>query len=169
MNHEYFMSLAIKEAENAMAHGEFPVGCVITNGETILSTGARTGTAGYRKNEIDHAEITALKNLDIADGESSPNPARNLTLYSTLEPCLMCFGAILLSGIGTIVYAYEDVMGGGTCCDLSQLPPLYQSRQIMIVNGIMRKKSLELFKSFFNNPLNNYWEASLLSSYTLDQ
>ena len=52
----------------------------------------------------------------------------------------MCFGAILLSGIGKIVYAYEDVMGGGTCCDLTKLTPLYKNRKISIIPNILRKE-----------------------------
>lgn len=169
MNHEYFMGLALKEAESAFANSEFPVGCIITDGERVLSTGSRTGTAGNHKNEIDHAEIVALRNLEQIIYPDVSKNRTGLSLYCTLEPCLMCFGAILLSPITRIVYAYEDVMGGGTRCDLSTLPLLYQKRQITILNGIMREKSLELFKSFFNNPLNNYWKDSLLSNYTLDQ
>ncbi len=91
------------------------------------------------------------------------------TLFCTMEPCLMCFGAILLSGIGKIVYAYEDIMGGGTRCDLTKLPPLYKNRQISIVPNILREESLELFKTFFANPENNYWKGSLLAEYTLSQ
>ncbi len=86
-----------------------------------------------------------------------------------MEPCLMCFGAILLSGIGEIVYAYEDVMGGGTKSDLKSLPPLYRDRKISVISGVLRSKSLEIFKAYFSNPSNFYWRGSLLADYTLAQ
>ena len=81
----------------------------------------------------------------------------------------MCLGASMLSNIHTIVYAYEDVMGGGTGCDVSTLTSLYQNRPIVVVSNILRKESLKLFKAFFKNPSNRYWQGSLLAQYTLKQ
>ncbi|MBC2744576.1 MAG: nucleoside deaminase [Desulfosarcina sp.] len=92
-----------------------------------------------------------------------------LTLYCTMEPCLMCFSAILLSGIGRIVYAYEDVMGGGTGCDRSGLPTLYRDTQLTVISGVLRENSLALFQRFFADSGNPYWADSLLSRYTLKQ
>lgn len=166
INHEPHMSLALELAEKALAAGEFPVGCVIVHEDEIIATGARTGTAGQGVNEIDHAEILALK--DFYQSQSGSD-ARDLVLYCTLEPCLMCYGAILLSGIGTIVYAYEDAMGGGTSCPLAFLPLLYRDREIEIIPGIMREQSLKLMKHFFGHPENAYWKGSYLAEYTLNQ
>lgn len=162
----HFMSLALEEATLALKAGEFPVGCVIASENELLVTGSRTGTAGKHPNEIDHAEITALKRLSVL---KKPFDPKALTLYCTLEPCLMCFGAILLSNIGRLVYAYEDVMGGATGCDLSLLTPLYQKNTISIMPDLLRKKSLMLFKTYFSNPAINYWQDSLLARYTLEQ
>ncbi len=81
----------------------------------------------------------------------------------------MCFAAIVLSGIGRIVYAYEDVMGGGSGLDRSGLPPLYRDAQLTVVPGVLRKDSLVLFKRFFADSGNPYWSDSLLSRYTLAQ
>ena len=81
----------------------------------------------------------------------------------------MCLGALILSGIGTVVYAYEDVMGGGTRCDLKRLTPLYQNHPISIVSNVLRRESLDLFKAYFKDPENAYWRGSLLARYTLDQ
>ena len=161
-----FMKQAIKSAKTAFSAGEFPVGCVIADKDHILTTGFRKGTVGSYANEIDHAEIMALRNL------SEKQPPKNmdeLTLFCTMEPCLMCFGAILLSGIKRIVYAYEDVMGGGTRCDLSGLPILYRDANVTVVPHVLRSQSLELFKAFFAKPENNYWKNSLLAEYTLAQ
>ena len=81
----------------------------------------------------------------------------------------MCFGAILLSGINTIVYAYEDPMGGGTKCDLKKLPSLYAKAKIDVIPGVLRQKSLDLFYDFFNKETNLYWKNSYLERYTLEQ
>ncbi len=118
MNDEYFMKAAIAEAETALAKNEFPVGCVIVYDNEIIAKGSRLGSSDTIPDEINHAEIIALKNLRCQDIDRT-----KASLYCTMEPCLMCFGAILLSGIGKIVYAYEDAMGGGTNCDLNNLSP----------------------------------------------
>ncbi len=157
------MEKALVEAEIALSRGEFPVGCVIVHDGKIIASGCRHGTAGDQISETDHAEILALKQLE----RSGPVDRNLVTIYCTLEPCLMCYGAILISGIRNIVYAYEDVMGGGTRCDLSRMPPLYGSRPINLISRILRDKSLLLFKSFFSNPENTYWKDSFLATYTL--
>ena len=161
-----FMTAALDLAQTALADGEFPVGCVIADGDTVVARGHRTGTAAGSGNEIDHAEINALRRLYSA----MPDIDRSrLTVYCTMEPCLMCFSAIVLSGIGRIVYAYEDVMGGGTECDRSGLPPLYRDAQLTVISGVLRENSLALFQRFFIDSGNPYWADSLLSRYTLDQ
>jgi tRNA(adenine34) deaminase len=161
----YFMETALRLAEEALQAGEFPVGCVIADSRRVLATGSRTHSSHTGINEVDHAEIIALKNL--YDRQGPPNNS-GLTIYCTLEPCLMCFGAIILSNISTIVYAFEDVMGGGTGCDREKLTPLYKNASVSIVPGVLREESLALFKSFFNNPANTYWQDSLLADYILN-
>ena len=168
MNNEHFMKEALALAETALYEGEFPVGCILVHKNRILATGTRQGTATETANEIDHAEITALINLAGTDSNNEIN-RQEITLYCTMEPCLMCFGAILLTGIGKIVYSYEDIMGGGTKCDLTTLSPLYRNRQISIIPGILRNESLDIFKAYFSNPSNSYWKGSLLADYTLAQ
>lgn len=166
MMNEYFMEIAITQAEAALSNGEFPVGCVIADQREVIATGARQGSAGGRPNEVDHAEILALRNLSVQDRQVDKN---ELTIFSTMEPCLMCFGAIILSGIPKIVYAYEDVMGGGLSCNLINLKPLYRNARVRIVPNVLREKSLMLFRRFFQNPKNDYWKGSLLARYTLEQ
>jgi tRNA(adenine34) deaminase len=166
MDDQFFMRQALIEAEKAFSAGEFPVGCVLVHEQDILVRAARTGTSPNSTNEIDHAEMIALRRL-LSLGKRVP--LNNLALYCTMEPCLMCFGAILLSGIAKIVYAYEDTMGGASRCDPAHLPPLYQNRQVSIVPHVLRHESLALFKAYFSNPANVYWKGSLLADYTLAQ
>lgn len=166
MDYEYFMQKALDQAQKALAMGEFPVGCVVVYQGKILVSASRSGTSSEFSNEVDHAEMVALRHL-INLKKNIDN--QHVTLFCTMEPCLMCLGALILSGVGKVVYAYEDVMGGGTQCDLSKLTPLYRDHKISIVPNILRRQSLELFKAFFQNPENTYWQGSLLAQYTLNQ
>ena len=162
------MNIAIEEARTALDNGEFPVGCVIVQGDRVIASGKRTGTTGQAGSfsEIEHAEINALKALESAAHDFNPSEA---VIFSTMEPCLMCFGAIMIAGIKTIVYAYEDAMGGGTGCDLQTLPELYSQSDLNLIKGIMREESLALFYEFFNKKDNLYWKNSFLERYTRDQ
>lgn len=165
MDYEYFMRKALALAEKALSKGEFPVGCVMVHQNKVLVSGSRIHSKGTVINETDHAEIIALQQLALEkDIEKS-----KVSVFCNLEPCLMCYGAFMLSGIGEIVYAYEDVMGGGTTCDLSTLNPLYKNTKISLTPNILRSESLELFKTYFLNPETNYLQGSLLETYTLSQ
>lgn len=161
--HEHYMREALAEAEKALSRGEFPVGCVMVADNTIVSHGHRKNS-GEGRNELDHAEIVTLRRLL----ENRPDfDCSSLTAYSTLEPCLMCFSALLLSGVRTLVWAYEDVMGGGTNLPLSQLNALYAEMEVTVIHSVLRRQSLKLFQEFFRNY--PYWQDSLLSRYTLAQ
>jgi tRNA(adenine34) deaminase len=166
MNYAHFMTAALEQAEAAYHAGEFPVGCVLVHKDRVLATGRRTGTTTKGVNEVDHAEMVALRRLVLAGRDVAP---AEIVLFSTLEPCLMCYGAAILSGIRTIVYAFEDVMGGGTGCDLTQLSPLYREAGTSIISHVRREESVQLLKAFFANPENVYWKESLLARYTLSQ
>ena len=160
------MRIALKEAEKALSCREFPVGSVLVYQGQVIATGSRIGTAHGGRNEVDHAEMLALRQLSQTGIDYDP---AEITAYCTLEPCLMCFGASMIAGIGRIVYAYEDAMGGGTGCDRLSLPALYKKSSIEVIPGVLRAESLALFKTFFSNPANTYWEGSLLEQYTLSQ
>ena len=166
MDYQHFMEKAFDQAKMALSVGEFPVGCVMVYEDKIIVDGYREGTTKESVNEIDHAEMLTLRRFIDLEKNKDKN---KITLFCTLEPCLMCFGAILLSGIGEIVYAYEDVMGGGTGCNLSKLNPLYKNRKVSIVSNILRQESLKLFKVYFANPVNTYWKGSLLAKHILNQ
>ncbi len=160
------MRIALEEAKEAFSAGEFPVGCVFVYNEKIISCGKRTHSA-VKINELDHAEMVALRNLyrkDTTDIQMS-----EITVYSTMEPCLMCFSTLIVNGFRNFVYSYEDVMGGGTNLPIPLLSPLYKDAQLTIIPDVLRPCSLELFKMFFSNPENTYLKNSLLAHYTLTQ
>lgn len=165
-SHTHYMQMALDLAREALAQEEFPVGCVMVYAGRVIARGARKGTRKQIPSELDHAEIMALRELESLD---EPIDRRKITLYATLEPCLMCYGALLISGIGHIVYAYEDAMGGGTACDRTRLPELYRNNWVEIVSGVCRQESLLLFKYYFAQAGMAYWRGSLLAEYTLAQ
>ncbi len=163
MDYKYFMEKALEEAKKSLDTGEFPVGCVIVHNNTVVACGQRISTKSSI-NELDHAEIIALRNFSKLKKGCDLNKA---TLFSTLEPCLMCYGAIIISGIKKIVYAYEDIMGGGTDCDISYLKTLYKKSSVSIVSGILREESKNIFKNFFSDPNNKYLKNTLLARHAL--
>ena len=163
---EKHMRLALEEAMRALENGEFPVGCIMSCGEDIVARGKRSNSRGEKTNEMDHAEMSALRSL--LDERPDIDPGK-VTVYTTMEPCLMCYVTMLLNGIRRFVYAYEDAMGGGTSLDLEDQKPLFREMRVEVVPNLCRTESLELFKAFFNDRDNNYWQGSLLEKYTLGQ
>ncbi|MCL7488682.1 MAG: nucleoside deaminase [Desulfobulbaceae bacterium] len=162
--HEKFMRLALAEAEEALEAGDFPVGCVLVDNGKALARGRRKNSSGPRANELDHAEVITLREL------LRKNPQYDLagvTAYSTMEPCLMCYTTLLLSGIRRFVWAYEDIMGGGANLPLDRLSQLYASMRVECVPGMLRPQSLALFQEFFRRY--SYWADSPLAVYTLEQ
>ena len=165
MNHKIYMERALHYAEKALEAGEFPVGCVIEHCGQIIATGSRTNSIDIA-NEMDHAEMIALRAML---NSAERIKMEEVTVYSTMEPCLMCFSTLLVNGVTRFVFSYEDVMGGGTNLPLERLSPLYSDLKLSITGGILRKKSLPLFQRFFSSEKNSYLQGSLLEKYTLEQ
>jgi len=166
MDYEFFMSKALEEAHQALSMGEFPVGCVMVYEDRVLVTGARHHSTPDNQNDLDHAEMVALRRLV---GLEKKIDREKATLFSTLEPCLMCYAALILNGIRQIVYAYEDVMGGGTNIDLERLNPFYKDMEITVIPHVLRQDSVMLVKKFFSDPQRGYLKGTLLAQYTLRQ
>jgi tRNA(adenine34) deaminase len=165
-SHETYMQHALSLARQALDRDEFPVGCIAVYEGRVIAQGERTGTRRTVPSEIDHAEMMALRRLESL---TEPIDRKRVILYATMEPCLMCFGALLISGIGTLVYAYEDAMGGGTACDRTRLPALYSDNELRVIARVCRTESLKLFQDYFSRPHIDYWRDSYLAAYTLAQ
>ena len=165
MNNEKFMKIALQQAAAALEENEFPVGCVLVMDGRVVASGKRSHTF-TTVNEMDHAEIRALRAMLDADTAIDP---QSITVYSTMEPCLMCFSTLLVNGVRNFVYSYEDAMGGGTNLPLEQLSALYKDLRIQITGGVLRSQSLALFKSYFTSPETSYLRDTFLAEYTINQ
>lgn len=115
-----YLRRAIELALQAEAEGNCAVGSVITlDGETIAEAGNRMFLPEY--NPVWHAEMTALSKVPV---ELWPR-AREMTCYTTLEPCIMCTGTLLMHGFGRVVFGSTDTAVGGTAI-LPYLPHMYE-------------------------------------------
>lgn len=103
LDHEYYMREALKEAEISLKAGERPIGAVIVHDEKIIGRGRAQQLA--RKSEIAHAELNAILQ---AESYLCENTHGECVIYTTVEPCVMCLGAIVMANIDNIVYGLED-------------------------------------------------------------
>ncbi len=142
---EKFMKAALDEALKAFDEDEIPVGAVIVvNGKIV----ARAHNMTERLNDVtSHAEMQALTIASSQGGKYLPQA----TLYVTLEPCVMCAGALSWAQIGRIVYGAKDIKRGFQKfenCVLSQNLSLLHPKT-KVVSGVLEDECADLLKSFF--------------------
>ena len=114
-----YISRAIQIALEAETRGNLPVGAVITLDNNIIAEGGSSILSPvYHPGR--HAEMEALSRIPVELWSRS----REMTCYTTLEPCVMCFGGLLLHGLGRIVFGAEDDQGGAKSL-LEHLPEYY--------------------------------------------
>ncbi len=143
-NPEYFMTLALKEAKKAYAKGEIPVGCVITYQGDVIAKAHNTRVA--EQSILGHAEINAIKK---ANKKLNSWMLDDCTLYVTLEPCLMCAGAILQSRIKKVYFAASEPKHGALGSVTNVLANNKFNHQVEIESGLLENISSELLKTFF--------------------
>ena len=137
------MREALSLAERAASVGEVPVGPVIEYEGEIIARGYNRRESD--KNALAHAEIIAI---DAACKARGGWRLSGCTLYVTLEPCLMCAGAIVNARIDRVVYALPDPKSGafGSVTDVSELPVNHQPE---VTNGVLAAPCKEVLQSFF--------------------
>lgn len=141
---QQYMQLALEQAEIAAQKGEVPVGAVIElNGEII---GAGYNQNRSRNDPSAHAEIIALRDAGQRIGNQRLIKAN---LYVTLEPCVMCAGAILHARIQRVIYAAADPRWGaaGSVANVLESPLL--NHQCVITAGVANQQASRLLKDFF--------------------
>lgn len=136
---EYFMKEALKEAQKALAKDEIPIGAVIVSKNQII---ARAHNLTERLNDVTaHAEMQAITSAANALGGKY---LIDCTLYVTVEPCLMCAGALYWSQISKIVFGASDNKRGYSTCKSNVLHPKTQ-----VEKGIMENECSNLLIDFF--------------------
>ena len=144
MDHAEAMRVALDEARAAATHGDVPVGAVVVrNGEVIAR---RHNERELSNDPTAHAEILALRDAAAAVGSWR---LEDCTLVVTLEPCLMCAGALLSSRIGTLVYGAADLKAGATASLYSVVTDPRLNHNPPTVHGILADECSALLTSFF--------------------
>ena len=141
LDDNFFMKEALKEARVAYEKGEVPVGAVIVSNNRVI---ARAHNLTQTLNDVTaHAEMQAITS---AAALLNGKYLVDCTLYVTLEPCIMCAGALGWSQISKIVYGADDPRRG-----YSKLSPEALHPKTEIISGIMAEESLQLLKDFFKS------------------
>ncbi|THB75354.1 MAG: nucleoside deaminase [Desulfobacteraceae bacterium] len=143
----YYMNLAIEQARKALAYDEVPVGAVI-----VSDSGRVIGTGHNRpissNDPTSHAEIEALRDACRTMGNYR---LTGVTVYATIEPCIMCMGAIIHARAGRLVYGARDLRWGaaGTLYDFSRDERL--NHTLEVVSGVCEQETKDLIQGFFRH------------------
>jgi tRNA(adenine34) deaminase len=143
---EYFMRLALREAERALVHDDVPVGAVVVHGGEVI--GAGHNERELREDPSAHAEMIAIREAARALGSWR---LLDTVLYVTLEPCAMCAGAIVLGRIPRVVYGTADPKAGaaGSVLDVLREPRL--NHRPDVAGGLLAAECAELLQAFFRS------------------
>ena len=137
-NDEYYMKLAYKYAKLAYEKDEVPVGAVIVKNNIVL---AKSYNLVETLTDVTaHAEMISITS---ATNKINSKYLVDCTLYVTLEPCVMCFEALIMSRISKIVYSVSDPKKGGISTQLKK------KHKILLSSGVLQKESLDLIQRFF--------------------
>ena len=141
---EYFMRLALREAQRASEHGDVPIGAVIARNDELLAAGHNERE--LRGDPTAHAEVLALREAARLDGSWRVLDA---VLYVTLEPCAMCAGAVVLARLPRVVYGAADPKAGacGSVLDVLGEPRL--NHRPIVSSGLLAEECGALLSDFF--------------------
>ena len=144
MSHEKFMKMALAEAEKGFKKDEVPVGAVVVADGKVIAR-----AHNLRESLVDptaHAEILALKKAGRKLGGWRLNEA---TLYTTLEPCPMCAGAVVHSRIKELIYGADDPKAGACGSIMNVVSSGHLNHRVKVTSGIMKAECSEILRKFF--------------------
>jgi tRNA(adenine34) deaminase len=142
---EYFMHLALREAEFAPAHDDVPIGAVVVRAGEVLA--AAHNERELRQDPTAHAEVLALREAARAQGNWRLVEA---ALYVTLEPCAMCAGALVLGRVARVVYGAPDPKAGAAGSVLDVLGERRLNHRPAVAGGLLAGESGALLSGFFS-------------------
>jgi len=142
--HDFLMRAALDEARKAFAAGEVPVGAVVSMDGVIVGRGFNQPIGAV--DPTAHAEIVALRDAARALGDYRLVGA---TLYVTIEPCLMCVGAMVHARVGTVVFGAPEPKAGALVSTLAahELPSL--NHRMTVVGGVLEDECRAIIQEFF--------------------
>lgn len=142
-----FMKLALAQAKLALDSKWIPVGAVFVKDDRVIAQGTKNGIAHAL---FDHAEHNAC--YQALWSREGPSNLKGFTVYSTLEPCLMCLSMLMTTRVSRIVYACRDPYGGG--CQILEnpacLPIRFKDERPTVEGGLLEAESKELLRQFFS-------------------
>ena len=139
-----YMKIALLEAKRAAKEDEVPIGCVIVKDDKIISRGHNKRE---KKNDVtSHAEIEAIRK---ASKKLNDWQLIGCDLYVTIEPCIMCMGAIIQSHINKVYYGSEDPKGGAVVSSLNILEVKNINHYPKIEGGILKEECSTVIKEYF--------------------
>jgi tRNA(adenine34) deaminase len=141
---EYFMRLALREAERALEHDDVPIGAVMVHGGEVLA--ATRNERELRGDPTAHAELLALRESSKKIGSWR---LLDTVLYVTLEPCAMCAGAIVLGRVPRVVYGADDPKAGAAGSVLNVLAEPRLNHRPVVAGGLLAPESAALLREFF--------------------
>ena len=141
---EYFMRLALREAERALEHEDVPIGAVVVRDGEVIGLGHNERE--LRADPTAHAELIALRE---AARQLGTWRILESVMYVTLEPCAMCAGAIVLARVPRVVFGTADPKAGaaGSVLNVLDVPQLNHRPQVE--SGLLAGEAADLLRSFF--------------------
>ena len=144
MEHTDAMRIALDEARSALAHGDVPVGAVVLRGGEVIAR--RHNERESTGDPTAHAEVLALRDAAAATGSWRLD---DCTLVVTLEPCVMCAGALLAARVGRLVYGAADLKAGATASLYNVTSDPRLNHNPPVEHGVLATECSQLLTSFF--------------------
>ena len=144
--HEHFMKLALKEASKAKDIDEVPIGAVIVKDNKVIAKGHNLRET--KKDPLGHAELVAIKKATKKLGDWQ---LVGCDLYVTIEPCIMCSGAIIQSRIARVIYGADDIKGGGFGSSINVLDAKNINHTPEVIKGVMKDECSQIIKEYFKS------------------
>jgi len=141
---EYFMRLALREAERALEHDDVPIGAVLVHEGEVVA--AARNERELRGDPTAHAEVLALREASARLGTWR---LLDTVLYVTLEPCAMCAGAIVLARVPRVVYAADDPKAGAAGSVLDVLAEPRLNHRPVVDPGLLASEAAGMLRAFF--------------------
>ena len=144
MDKNSFMEEALIEAKKALKKGEVPVGAVVVLEENIIGRGYNQTIT--KNDPTAHAEIMALRDAAV---NLENYRLKDTLVYTTLEPCLMCAGALVHARIKKLIYSASDPKSGVIESNGNLMQSAFLNHKISYEGGILKEESSEILKNFF--------------------